>query len=83
MAKQKTNLIKVKSGRDDNQVVLTERHLDHPNGEVFLSQPDRTITVAETSQVLGLLSWGWLVKVESKSRKQSPGSSVQDTKELK
>lgn len=32
-----TDTIKVHSGREDDRVVLSERHPDHPGGEVFIA----------------------------------------------
>jgi len=59
--------IKVKSGRNDRQVVLFEKHKDHPSGQAFVSQPDRVYEVAETPLVLKRLSQNWLVRVEQKA----------------
>jgi hypothetical protein len=70
-------LIKVKSGRNDCQVVLYEKHPDHPGeegrpGEVFISNPDKVYTVAKTPMVLERLSWGWLVEVRTEKKSAKP-----------
>lgn len=60
----KLDVIKVKSGLDSNRVALSERHSDHPNGEVLI-YGDETFEAAKTPAVLARLSSGVLVEVKA------------------
>lgn len=62
----KPKIIKVKSGRDDNRVVLWEKHPNHPGKEVYVADGSgnaKPVSVAETPKVLQALAQGKLVKV--------------------
>lgn len=61
---RKISYIYVVSGRDDDRVVLTERHEDHPNGEVFVAGKT-PVRVAKTLLVALKLRNEELVEVEA------------------
>lgn len=56
-------MLTVRSTRDDDRVVLFERHEGHPNGEAFVAS-DRPVEVGDTPLVRLRIAQGSLELVE-------------------
>jgi len=59
-----TDFIKVKATKTDSKVALWEKHLDHPNGEVFVTGNGKVMKVANTVAVRDAIRRGALVEVQ-------------------